>query len=412
MPVGSGASFVSAGGQNFYALCTVAANNSADTAYNWGFTLVPQGALTTEATVGWGPGSADGTVNGSPIWVTTLANTTVAIRYVAAEPVPSAPPVYATPFTARLIAGKLEEAGLQERVRVNAVPLHGKLKLGPFDIEFISITHSIPEPNVLAIRTPLGVVVHTGDWKLDPDPLVGEATDSNALQKLGDAGVLATVCDSTNALVSGQSGSELTVRKALTDLIGTLKGRVAVTSFASNVARLDTIAKAARAHGREIVLVGRAMHKIVAAARDTGYLADFPNVLDEEEAADLPPRRVLYLCTGSQGEVARRAVAHRGRRESECPARAGRYGDFFLAHHSRQRSANSSRCTTSWPGSASKSFPRTIILSMSPAIRRATNWLRCIAGRGPRIAVPVHGELRHMTAHARLARSLQVPRRW
>src|SRR4249919_16448 len=140
-------------------------------------------------------------------------------------------PLYATPFTARLIEGKLAEAGLQDRVRVRIVPLHGHLSLGPFEIDFISITHSIPEPNALSIRTPLGTVVHTGDWKIDAHPQLGEVTDDAALRALGQEGVLATVCDSTNALVAGESGSEAKVRESLTALIGTLKVRVAVTSF-------------------------------------------------------------------------------------------------------------------------------------------------------------------------------------
>jgi ribonuclease J len=159
-------------------------------------------------------------------------------------------PIYATPFTARLIAGKLEEAGLSSKVKVQEVPVGGKLSLGPFALDFISITHSILEPNLLAIRTPLGVVAHTGDWKIDPNPLLGEQTDTAALERLGNDGVLALVCDSTNALVAGSSGSEAKVRESLTELIGTLKGRVAVTGFASNVARLDSIARAAKIHGR------------------------------------------------------------------------------------------------------------------------------------------------------------------
>src|SRR5665213_1163222 len=211
-------------------------------------------------------------------------------------------PIYATPFTARLITGKLDEAGLTSKVKVREVPVGGKLKLGPFDLDFISITHSILEPNLLAIRTPLGVVAHTGDWKIDPNPMLGEATDEAALEALGNAGVLALVCDSTNALVPGSAGSEQKVRETLTELIGTLKGRVAVTGFASNVARLDTVAQAARTHGRRIALVGRSMQKMVSAARETGYLKDFPTVLDETEVADMPAHKVLYLCTGSQGE--------------------------------------------------------------------------------------------------------------
>jgi ribonuclease J len=316
-------------------------------------------------------------------------------------------PVYATPFTARLIEGKLEEAGLRERLRINVVPLHGRLKLGSFDITFVSITHSIPEPNALAIRTPLGTVVHTGDWKIDPDPLLGEKTDTNALRKLGDEGVLALVCDSTNALVEGESGSEARVREALTRLIGTLKGRVAVTAFASNVARLDTIAKAARAHGREVVLVGRAMHKIVQAACDTGYLADFPRTVDEEEADALPPHRVLYICTGSQGEM--RAALPRIA-AGEHSVKLGP-GDAVIF---------SSRII---PGNELAIFElHNKLAGLGVEVLSAEDHFVHVSGhpaRGelaemyrwtrPRIAVPVHGELRHMHAHARLAHELQVP---
>ncbi len=317
-------------------------------------------------------------------------------------------PLYATPFTARLIQDKLEEAGLQDRVRVNIVPLHGKLSLGPFDVELLSITHSIPEPNALAIRTPLGIVVHTGDWKIDPDPLIGETTDANAFRKIGDTGVLAMVCDSTNALVQGHSGSEGDVRKALTDLIGTLKGRVAVTSFASNVARLDTIAKAARAHGREVALVGRSMHRIVAAAKDTGYLKDFPPILAEDEAEHLPPSRVLYLITGSQGEP-RAALARIAR--NDHPAVTLGPGDAVIF---------SSRII---PGNEIAIFElhnqlsalgvevltvedHFVHVSGHPAREELTEMYRWVR---PQIAVPVHGELRHMSEHARLAKSLQVP---
>jgi ribonuclease J len=317
-------------------------------------------------------------------------------------------PVYATAFTARLIANKLEEAELSDRVRVNVVPLGGRLKLGPFDIEFVSITHSIPEPNALAIRTPLGTVVHTGDWKIDPDPLVGEKTDINRFRELGDEGVLATVCDSTNALVAGRSGSEAKVRVALTDLIGTLKGRVAVTAFASNVARLDTVAKAAQAHGRKVALVGRAMHKIVQAARETGYLADMPRVIDEEEAADLLPNRVLYLCTGSQGEP--RAALSRIAAGNHPTVKLGP-GDAVI-FSSRVIPGNDLAIHTLQNNLADlgveilSAEDHFVHVSGHPArdeLAEMYRWTR------PRIAVPVHGELRHMSAHARLARELQVP---
>jgi ribonuclease J len=317
-------------------------------------------------------------------------------------------PLYATPFTARLIEGKLEEAGLRDRVRVKSVPLGGHLDIGPFAIDFISITHSILEPNALAIRTPLGVVVHTGDWKIDPDPMLGEVTNINALTKLGDEGVLATVCDSTNALVQGHSGSEARVRQALSALIGSLKGRIAVTAFASNVARLDSVAKAAREHGRQIALVGRSMHKMVAAAKDTGYLTDFPPTLDEAEAAQLPPRRVLYLCTGSQGE--QRAALPRVANGDHPTISLGQ-GDAVI-FSSRVIPGNELEIFALHNKLAALGIEviteqdHFVHVSGHPCrdeLAEMYRWTR------PQIAVPVHGELRHMSEHARLARSLQVP---
>jgi ribonuclease J len=317
-------------------------------------------------------------------------------------------PVYATPFTARLIEGKLAEVGLQDRVKVKNVPLHGHLSLGPFELDFISITHSILEPNAIAIRTPLGVVVHTGDWKIDPEPGIGEVTEINKLQELGDEGVLATVCDSTNALVAGESGSEANVRKALTDLIGTLKGRVAVTSFASNVARLDTIVKAARIHGREVALVGRAMHKITEAARETGYLKDFPRLIDDEAAALLPANKVLYLCTGSQGEP-RAALARIA--EGNHPTVSLGNGDAVIFSSrvipGNEIGIHELHNKLSELGvevlSAEDHFVHVSGHPCRDELAQMYAWTR------PQIAVPVHGEQRHMAEHARLARSLQVP---
>ena len=317
-------------------------------------------------------------------------------------------PVYATPFTARLIEDKLFEAGLQDRVRINIVPLHGKVALGPFAIEFLSITHSILEPNALAIRTSLGNVVHTGDWKIDPEPLIGETTEINAFRKIGDEGALALVCDSTNALVQGHSGSEAQVRTALTDLIGTLKGRVAVTGFASNVARLDSIAKAARVHGREVALVGRSMHRIVNAAKDTGYLQDFPRVLDEAEAAQLPPHRVLYLCTGSQGEsraALSRIAANDHPNVSLGPGDSVIFSSRIIpgndvaihALHNKLAELGVEVLTVE---------DHFVHVSGHPAREELSEMYRWVR---PQIAVPVHGEMRHMAEHARLALSLQVP---
>jgi ribonuclease J len=314
-------------------------------------------------------------------------------------------PIYATPFTARLIAGKLEEAGLGSKVRVKEVPVGGKLTLGPFQMDFISITHSILEPNMLAIRTPLGVVAHTGDWKIDPNPMLGEATDIAALEALGNEGVLALVCDSTNALVPGSSGSEAKVRENLTALIGTLKGRVAVTGFASNVARLDTIARAATAHGRRIALVGRSMQKMVSAARETGYLKDFPTILDETDVAEMPAHKVLYLCTGSQGEpraalarIANDSHPHVHLAEGDTVIFSSRVipgNELGIAEIQNKLAGRGIAVLTS--------EDHDVHVSGHPCrdeLAQMYRWIR------PQLALPVHGEMRHQVAHAKLAMSM------
>ncbi|HXJ03008.1 MAG TPA: ribonuclease J [Micropepsaceae bacterium] len=317
-------------------------------------------------------------------------------------------PVYATPFTARLLHDKLEEAGLEERVRVKIVPLGGAVKLGPFALEFISITHSIPEPNAIAIRTGFGTILHTGDWKIDPDPLLGEVTNDAALRRLGDEGVLAMVCDSTNALVHGESGSEGEVRRALIRLIGSLKGRVAVTAFASNVARLQSVAEAAEAAGRSLVLVGRSMHHMVNCARDTGYLKKFPRVVAEDEAAEIPADNVLYLCTGSQGEP--RAALARIASGNHHNVSLGE-GDTVI-FSSRIIPGNELAIFELQNQLAAKGIAviterdHFVHVSGHPArdeLAAMYAWVK------PRIAVPVHGELRHISEHARLAESFQVP---
>jgi ribonuclease J len=260
-------------------------------------------------------------------------------------------PVYATPFTAVLVRGKLEEAGLLDEVPLHVVPLGGSLKLGPFELEFIDITHSIPEPNCIVIRTPLGTVLHTGDWKIDPNPVVGRKTDIAALKKLGDEGVLATVCDSTNVFVPGRSGSEAQVGKDLEKIIAGCRGRVAVSAFASNVARMQSVIMAATAAKRHVALVGRSMHKISNAAIETGYLKGIPTLIDEESAADLPAHRVLYLCTGSQGEP--RAALTRIAAGDHPHVKLGP-GDtvIFPPGSSRGTSASSTTCRTSSPCAA------------------------------------------------------------
>ena len=211
-------------------------------------------------------------------------------------------PVYATPFAASVLKRKLREAGLFNTVPITEIPLGGKFAVGPFELEMITMTHSILEPNALAVRTKFGTVFHTGDWKIDPEPLLGELTDEATLKRIGDEGVLAMVCDSTNVFVEGEAGSEATVRANLEKLVKTRKNRVAVTCFASNLARVESIAKAAVAAGRHPVLSGRALQRMVEAAQECGYLLDFPPTVTEQDAGYLPRDKVLFICTGSQGE--------------------------------------------------------------------------------------------------------------
>ncbi len=291
-------------------------------------------------------------------------------------------PVYATPFTARLITGKLEEAGADRQTHRQAGP--GGRKPDPGAVPDGFRLHHPFHPGAQPAGHPHAA--RRGgpyrDWKIDPNPMLGEATDTAALQKLGDAGVLALVCDSTNALVPGSSGSEATVRESLTSLIGTLKGRVAVTGFASNVARLDTIARAAKAHGRRIALVGRSMQKMVSAARETGYLKDFPTILDETELADMPPDRVLYICTGSQGEP--RAALARIANGSHPNVHLAE-GDTVI-FSSRIIPGNELGIFEMQNQMAARGInllTARIISSMSAAIPAATSWPRCIAGSAP-----------------------------
>ncbi len=317
-------------------------------------------------------------------------------------------PVYATPFTAILVREKLRERGLLDKVALTEVPLRGKLTLGPFDIEYITITHSIPEPNGLAIRTPLGLVWHTGDWKIDPDPLIGETTDEAALRAMAEEGVLAMVCDSTNVFVEGTSGSESEVRERLIELIAGCSGRVAVTAFASNVARVETALMAARASGRTPCLVGRSMHRIVGAAKAVGLLTNTPELIDEEEAGSLAPEHVLYLCTGSQGEP-RAALTRIARNEHRHVTL--KQGDTVIVS-SRVIPGNENAIHALYNAFLERGVElitaddHFVHVSGHPAreeLKQMYRWAR------PRIAVPVHGERRHILEHVRLALELQTP---
>src|SRR3954464_1733853 len=215
-------------------------------------------------------------------------------------------PIYATPFTAALLQAKRESEPGAPEIPVNIVPLGGRFTLGPFDIELVSMAHSIPESNGLIIRTPLGAVLHTGDWKIDPTPVIGPPTDEAKLKAVGDEGVLALVGDSTNAVREGRSPSETDVAKCLAELIRNAPARVAVTTFASNVSRLRSVAEAARACGREVVVVGRAMERVVPVASECGYLDDLPEFPIPDFSAFFPRHKVVPLLPESQ--VERRAA--------------------------------------------------------------------------------------------------------
>jgi ribonuclease J len=270
------------------------------------------------------------------------------------------------------------------------------------------MTHSILEPNALAIRTKLGTVFHTGDWKIDPEPLLGDVTDEAVLRRIGEEGALAMVCDSTNVFVEGEAGSESTVRANLEKLVKTAKCRVAVTCFASNLARVESVALAAVAAGRHPVLSGRALMRMVEAAQECGYLLDFPQCIPEQQAGYLPRDKVLFICTGSQGEP----------RASMAKLANGEHRDLVLEEgdtaifSSRVIPGNErsvGRLQNALLGRGVEVITDSeanIHVSGHPArdeLVRVYQWIR------PQIALPVHGEVRHMVEHAALARACQVP---
>lgn len=316
-------------------------------------------------------------------------------------------PIWATPFTAKVLHAKLHEAGLADIVPVNEVPLGSRFTVGPFDVEYISVTHSIPEPNSLAIRTPAGNILHTGDWKFDPDPLISAPADTDALRRFGNEGVLAMVGDSTNIFNEGTSGSEATVRANLIELIGRYRGKVAVACFATNVARVESVALAAHANGRCVALVGRSLERITKAARATGYLTDLPPFLSDHDAAYLPDNEVLYLCTGSQGEP--RAALARIANDEHPHLTMGR-GDVVI-FSSRVIPGNEKAIYKIQNRLAGLGVDivtdrdEDIHVSGHPArdeIRRMYELIR------PAMAVPVHGETRHLLEHVDLAKSCGV----
>jgi ribonuclease J len=316
-------------------------------------------------------------------------------------------PVYTTKFTAAVLRRKLGEAQLLNEVKIHVIPPGGSFELAPFSLQFIPVAHSTPESQALAIRTPAGLVVHTGDWKLDPNPLIGPPTDEAAFKALGDEGVLALVCDSTNALVEGHSGSELDVRRSIAGLIRGLTGRVVVTCFASNVARVESVVVAARDAGRSVALIGRSLHNLEAAARETGYLKTLPDFVEEDRIDDVPDDNLLILITGSQGEP-RSALA----RVAADSHRSLSLGEGDTVIFSSRMIPGNERAIGAVQDNLVRRGVRVMTdsdhmvhVSGHPARDELRKLYRLVR---PKFSVPVHGEWRHLAAHAALAEELGV----
>ncbi len=317
-------------------------------------------------------------------------------------------PVYATPFTAALLRAKLKERELQHKVRIIEVPLSGSVKLGPFEMQWVNITHSIPESNCIIIKTKHGNVLHTGDWKFDPTPMVGEVTDVKTLQELGTKNTLAIVMDSTNAMVPGHSGSEKDVREQFRKVFKNYDHRIIVTCFSSNVARLLSVFYAARENGRETALVGRSLWRMEQAARDTGYIPPDVRFLSEDEAGYVPRDKVVYICTGSQGEF-RAALTKLA--NDDHPELMLDEGDVVL-YSSREIPGNEKAIAKVQNALAKQGITvvtdRDVHIHVSghpcqDELTQMYQWVR------PHIALPVHGEMRHQMENARIAKLCQVP---
>ena len=316
--------------------------------------------------------------------------------------------IYATPFTAVLIKEKFKEKHIDITKDLQIVELNGKVDLDPFEVEYITLTHSILEPNGLKIQTPAGVVLHTGDWKVDPNPLIGNEINTKRLKEIGNEGVLAMICDSTNVFSAGRSGSELDVRKNMLNIMSRLKKRIIITSFASNVARMESAFYCAEKTGRQISLVGRSMHRIYKAARQCGYLKNTIDPIDPREAKNISREKIVYLCTGSQGEP------------MGAMMRISNYTHPDVFIEKDDAVIFSSKII---PGNEKKLYKlhnqlvkdgieviseesEFIHVSGHPNredLKDMYNWVK------PKCVIPVHGEHRHMIEHINFAKEMQVP---
>jgi ribonuclease J len=311
-------------------------------------------------------------------------------------------PIYATPFAAAVIRRKLTEAGLLREARLHIIKPGAKFEIAPFKLQYIAMTHSTPEMQALAITTSYGTILHTGDWKFDPAPVVGSVSDETALRALGDAGVLAIISDSTNAMVDGHSGSEAEVRKSLKALVADLPGRVAVTCFASNVARVASVIAAGISAGRHVALVGRSLGNYVAAAQEAGYLRDVPDFVPDEDMGSIPDENLLMLVTGSQGEP-RSAMA----RIAADSHRYANLGEGDTAIFSSRMIPGNERAITAVQDALVRRGVDVITdddefthVSGHPARDELRKLYKLVR---PKYLVPTHGEWRHLSAQAALA---------
>jgi len=316
--------------------------------------------------------------------------------------------IYATPFTSVLIKEKFKEKQIDLGKKLKVVELNGNIQLGPFKIDFVTLTHSILEPNGLSIETPAGTVLHTGDWKIDPNPLIGEKINEEKLKKIGKKGILAMICDSTNVFSPGRAGSELDVRKSLLKVMENRPKRIIVTSFASNVARMETIFYCAEKVGRQISLVGRSMHRIYKAARQCGYLKNVIEPIDSRDVKNIDRKKIVYLCTGSQGEP----------NGAMMRISSYKHPDVFLEENDTV--IFSSKII---PGNEKKLYKlHNQLVKNGIDVVSEDNEFVHVSGHPnredlkdmynlvkPKSVIPVHGEHRHMIEHINFANEMQVP---
>jgi ribonuclease J len=316
--------------------------------------------------------------------------------------------IYATPFTSVLIKEKFREKKIEIGNNLKIVDLNGTIKLGYFTIEFVTLTHSILEPNGLSIKTPVGTVLHTGDWKCDPNPLIGNMINEKKLKQIGSEGVLAMICDSTNVFNPGRAGSELDVRQNLLKIMQNKNKRIVVTSFASNVARMETIFYCAKKIKRQISLIGRSMHRIYNAARQCGYLKNVIDPIDPREAKKISKEKIVYLCTGSQGEPmgALMRIAHYVHPDVfieegdtvifSSKIIPGNEKKLYNLHN--QLVKNGIEVI-----SEENEFVHVSGHPNQEDLKDMYNWVK------PKSIIPVHGEHRHMMEHINFAKEMQIP---